>query len=126
MLDNAKFIAHKINLENYACPVFKREFSLDKEIKSAYLEITSLGTYYAEINGARVGDFIFAPGWTSLKRVQAQKYDITAMLVNIFCQDSRIRMNIQMGCSREIAHKLYQAIPKIFPKRMDWAKVLIH
>ncbi len=82
MLDKAKFIAHKTNLENYACPVFKREFSLKKEIKSAYLEITALGTYYAEINGKRVGDFIFAPGWTSLKRVQAQKYDITNMLGN--------------------------------------------
>lgn len=80
MLENANFIAHKESLQNYACPVFKREFSLDKKIKRAFLEITSFGTYYAEINGKRVGDFIFAPGWTSLKRVQAQKYDITNML----------------------------------------------
>ncbi len=36
--------------------------------------------------------------------------DITAMLVNLSCRDSNIRMNIQMGCAEEIAHKVLDDI----------------
>ena len=36
--------------------------------------------------------------------------DITAMLVNLSCHDSSIRMNIQMGCTEGIAHKVLDDI----------------
>lgn len=62
-------------------PLFSKEFTLEKEIKQANLKITSRGVYEAKLNGERIGDFILAPGWTSLtKRLQVQKYDITDML----------------------------------------------
>ena len=79
MLENAKWIAHPYDM-GFECPIIKKEFSLNDEIKKAKITITSKGCYYAEFNGKRIGDFIFAPGCTSMKRVQAQVYDITSML----------------------------------------------
>ena len=63
------------------CPVFKKEFKLDKKVLNAKLYITALGVYEAKLNGKRVGDYVLAPGWTSYKkRLQYQEYDITGML----------------------------------------------
>ena len=60
------------------CPIYRYRFECDKEVKSASLEITSMGVYEAHLNGERVGDFIMAPGWTVYhKRHQYQTYDIT-------------------------------------------------
>ena len=57
---------------------FTRKFDINKELVSASLEITALGVYFAEINGERVGNCIFAPGWTSYhKRLQVETYDVT-------------------------------------------------
>ena len=79
MLDNAKWISHSDDLD-YWCPIFLKSFSIKKNVKSATLCITSRGCYYAELNGKRIGDFIFAPGCTSLKRIQMQEYDIKPLL----------------------------------------------
>lgn len=60
------------------CPVYKRRFDSNKEIKSATIDITAMGVYEAYINGDRIGDFIMAPGWTVYnERHQYQSYDIT-------------------------------------------------
>jgi alpha-L-rhamnosidase len=43
--------------------------------------VTSLGLYELELNGRRVGDELYTPGWTSYKkRLQYQTYDVTALL----------------------------------------------
>jgi alpha-L-rhamnosidase len=43
--------------------------------------VTSRGLYELHLNGQRVGDQLFTPGWTSLnKRLQYQTYDVTALL----------------------------------------------
>ncbi|HOA33140.1 MAG: family 78 glycoside hydrolase catalytic domain [Clostridiales bacterium] len=61
--------------------VFSKEFESDKPIKSATLQISSLGVYVAYLNGQRVGDFILAPGWTVYeKRLQYQTYDVTDLI----------------------------------------------
>jgi len=62
-------------------PIFARQFEVKKNIKSARLYITSHGLYEATINGKRVGDQYFTPGWTSYhKRLQYQTYDVTSLL----------------------------------------------
>jgi alpha-L-rhamnosidase len=59
----------------------RKAFSLERPVKSAKLAITALGLYECEINGRRVGDEIFAPGWTEYrKRVQYQEYDVVDFL----------------------------------------------
>ena len=62
-------------------PMFRKEFSLSKKIKSARVYATSLGIYELIINGNRVSDAYFTPGWTTYsKRLQYQVYDVTDML----------------------------------------------
>ena len=95
MLNNAKWIAHSSDM-GFECPVFKKEFKLDKKIKNAKMTITSRGCYYAELNGKRIGDFIFAPGCTSLKRIQAQTYDITNLLEG----ENTIKVTLSKGWFR--------------------------
>ena len=46
-------------------PLFFRDFAAKDDVESAFLTITGMGVYVARINGARVGDYIMAPGWTS-------------------------------------------------------------
>lgn len=62
---------------------YRREFNCNKEIASARAYVTSLGLYQLYINGNRVGDQLFTPGFTSYKkRIQYQTYDITGLLLN--------------------------------------------
>ncbi len=62
-------------------PMLRRTFTVDGDVRTARLYATSLGLYEAEINGRRVGDQVFAPGWTSYDtRIQYQTYDVTDML----------------------------------------------
>jgi len=65
------------------CPFLRKQFQLSKEAKSARAYVTSLGLYEVQINGQRVGDQVFTPGWSSYnKRLQYQTYDITNLLSN--------------------------------------------
>jgi len=62
-------------------PLFRKEFTLKKKIKSAMAYITAKGLYEAKLNGRRISDTYFAPGWTSYKnQLQYQVYDVTAFL----------------------------------------------
>ncbi len=64
-------------------PCFSRKLTVkdDQEIAKATLQISALGVYEAEIDGNRVGQFRFAPGWTEYgKRVQYQTYDVTGLV----------------------------------------------
>ncbi|MEO6733831.1 MAG: family 78 glycoside hydrolase catalytic domain [Ferruginibacter sp.] len=62
-------------------PLFRKEFNSPKKIKSATAYITAHGLYEAQINGKRVGDACFTPGWTSYhKRLQYQVYDVTELV----------------------------------------------
>ena len=63
------------------CPVFRKQWEAGRPVKSGKLYITAVGVYEAVLNGRRVGEYIFAPGWTSYeKRLQYQCYDITDLL----------------------------------------------
>lgn len=63
------------------CPLLRKEFSLRSAIKSARVYATSLGLYEMQLNGQRVGDQVFTPGWTSYDtRLQYQTYDVTPQL----------------------------------------------
>lgn len=62
-------------------PLVRREFMLKDAPVSARLYVTSLGVYVARLNGQRVSDWRFTPGWTSYgHRIQYQTYDVTEMV----------------------------------------------
>jgi len=79
MIREANWIIHPEN-KLYEPVHFNRKIKIEKPLRRAILNITSLGCYYAELNGGRIGDFILAPGFTSRRRVQYQRYDVTNML----------------------------------------------
>ncbi|HYT23332.1 MAG TPA: glycoside hydrolase family 78 protein [Candidatus Polarisedimenticolia bacterium] len=63
--------------------MLRREFSVKKKVERARLYATAMGLYEMELNGNRVGDEYFTPGWTSYDfRYQYQTYDVTGLLKN--------------------------------------------
>lgn len=64
-----------------ASPLFRKDINLAKSIRSATAYITAKGLYEAHLNGKKIGDHYFAPGWTSYKNhIQYQVYDVTKLL----------------------------------------------
>jgi alpha-L-rhamnosidase len=62
-------------------PMLRRGFRVGGTIQQARIYATSLGVYELQLNGRRVGDQLFTPGWTSYnKRLQYQTYDVTSLL----------------------------------------------
>lgn len=62
-------------------PMLRREFKLRGRVARARAYVTGHGLYEMHLNGRRVGDELFTPGWTSYnKRLQYQAYDVTPML----------------------------------------------
>lgn len=64
-------------------PLLRREFTVNGAIERARAYVTSHGVYELQLNGQRVGDQVFTPGWTSYnKRLQYQTYDVTSLIKN--------------------------------------------
>ena len=60
---------------------FRKKITTDKKIAKAVIYSTAMGVYGLDINGKRVGDDYFAPGFTSYKTyLQYQTYDVTKLL----------------------------------------------
>lgn len=63
------------------CSFLRYEFELDKSVSEAHTFITALGVYELLINGERVGDDYFTPGWTDYsKRIYYNTYDVAELL----------------------------------------------
>ena len=98
IFDNAMFTAKMISAdfpaEETACPVFEKEFALNKGIAKARLYATAHGVYEVTLNGQTVGDHRMAPGWTSYhNRLQYQIYDVTEQLEN----ENKIEITVGNG-----------------------------
>jgi len=61
--------------------MLRRQFTVEGEVRRATIYATALGMYELELNGERVGDGQYAPGWTSYRnRLQVQAYEVTKLL----------------------------------------------
>lgn len=49
-------------------PLYRKEFKMNKQVKSAKAYISGIGYYELFINGIRVGDHVLDPGWTNYKK----------------------------------------------------------
>jgi alpha-L-rhamnosidase len=68
-------------MESNPSPYLRKTFKAAGEVEEARLYITCHGLYQVEINGKRIGDQEFTPGWTSYdNRLQYQTYDVTENL----------------------------------------------
>ncbi len=66
------------SVESDASPMLRRSFHATKPIAGAIVFVSALGLYELELNGTRVGNDLFTPGWTSYEnRLQTQTYDVT-------------------------------------------------
>ncbi|CAG7643051.1 family 78 glycoside hydrolase catalytic domain [Paenibacillus allorhizosphaerae] len=59
----------------------RKPFTSPGKVRSARIYATALGLYTLYLNGRRVSDDLFTPGWTSYnKRLQYQTYDVTGLI----------------------------------------------
>ena len=72
----------KARRSNGVCATaFSKAFQVKKKIAHAELSLTAHGVFVAQLNGARIGADVLAPGWTVYdKRLQYRTYDVTALL----------------------------------------------
>ena len=79
----AKWIAgdYSVNKKRrYPVDCFRKTFAAGR-VKKARLYAAACGLYEGRLNGARIGDFVLAPGHTDYRRrVQVQTYDVTQLL----------------------------------------------
>ena len=76
----AMWIKSEANNGDAATDFFKT-VSIDKDVKSAELQITAHGVFEAFINSKRVSNDVLLPGWTSFNtRLRYITYDVTDML----------------------------------------------
>ena len=62
---------------------YRKEFQAVKEVRRAVVYATALGIYELHLNGKRVGDAYFAPGWTDYsQRAYYHAYDVTPMIAS--------------------------------------------
>ncbi|QKJ29338.1 family 78 glycoside hydrolase catalytic domain [Mucilaginibacter mali] len=106
----AKWIepADTTNGPERAAQYFRKTFKADQKPVSATLYITCHGLYEAQLNGKRVGDAYFTPGWTEYKkRLQYQQYDVTSLLtqgnntINVTVGDGWYRGNFGFNAARD-------------------------
>ena len=58
-------------------PFFRRDVDIDKDISAVYAYVTSLGVYEFYINGQKIGDDVFSPGFTDYgKTLQYRFYNV--------------------------------------------------
>lgn len=63
--------------------LLRRGFEVAKNLESARLYVTALGSYRMFLNGQPIGDDLLTPGFTDYsKRVQYQTYDVTRQVVS--------------------------------------------
>lgn len=66
--------------QRYPVDCFRKIFKAGNVVK-ARLYVTACGIYEGRLNGARIGDFVLAPGHTDYKkRIQCQAYDVLSLL----------------------------------------------
>ena len=57
---------------------YRKEFAAAKAVKRATIYATALGIYELHLNGERLGDAYFAPGWSDYRqRAYYRSYDVT-------------------------------------------------
>ncbi|MDG1729325.1 MAG: family 78 glycoside hydrolase catalytic domain [Algibacter sp.] len=85
------FISHDVGYDKtdkydslYLPPAryLRKSFTINKKIKRAKVFSTAMGLYEMHLNGNKVGEDLFLPGWTDYdERLYYQTYDITNQLI---------------------------------------------
>jgi alpha-L-rhamnosidase len=72
-------VADSLMYGEFPAPLFRKDFSVKENLKSATLYITAAGYYSASINGKPIGENYLDPAWTNYsKRVYYSEFTITS------------------------------------------------
>lgn len=101
-------------------PYLRKEFSLRSKVKSARVYASAQGLYQLRLNGKKVSDELFTPGWTSYNnRIQYQVYDVTRQLqqgknaVGVILGDGWYRGNLVWKSNRNLYGEKLTAIVQV-------------
>ncbi|WP_159884849.1 alpha-L-rhamnosidase [Paenibacillus puerhi] len=62
-------------------PLFREEFQLEQQVRSARVYVSGLGHYELRLNGCKIGNRVLEPGWTQYNRTCLYSvYDVTEAL----------------------------------------------
>ncbi|QOY90836.1 family 78 glycoside hydrolase catalytic domain [Paludibaculum fermentans] len=76
------WIAHPDHsLRSGPLPIFRREFRLEKPLRSAVVLVAGAGFHELRINGQKVGDHVLAPAWTNFRSTMLyETFDVKTAL----------------------------------------------
>ena len=76
---NKYFVTSPAN--HHSAPMLRKDIVITKPIKKARIYSTARGIYTLNINGEKVGEDYYNPGWTDYRyRIMYNTYDVTKML----------------------------------------------
>ena len=80
---------------SHGSPIFRKEFSVEKQIDNAYVFATAAGFYELSLNGSRVGDHVLDPAITDFRKtVLYSTYNVTKYL-----KQGKNALGVMMGNS---------------------------
>ncbi|QBD76857.1 alpha-L-rhamnosidase [Ktedonosporobacter rubrisoli] len=113
-------------------PYLRTAFTLDKPVASARLYVTAHGLYELSLNGQRVGDAYFTPGFTSYEhRLQYQTYDVSELLrsnenaLGVILGDGWYRGSISIGGLRNFYGERLSLLLQLHVRYSDGSEQVI-
>lgn len=74
-------VVEKSDAESYQSMRLRREFEVQPQLRRATLCVCGLGQYELTIDGTKVGEDLFTPGWTNYRKTCLyDTYDVTSQL----------------------------------------------
>lgn len=92
-----------------------RQGGISKKITSAKIYATALGIYNLYINGNKIGNEYFSPGFTSYRnRLQYQTYDVTKEIRNV---ERLFELSAVVAGGWAVGRFTYKSLNRIFAKK---------
>ncbi|MEO5912553.1 MAG: family 78 glycoside hydrolase catalytic domain [Pelobium sp.] len=80
---NTRWIRHPkaVSKEVNPLPIFRKQFTVNKKVSSAWLYISGLGHFNSYLNGKKIGNHVTDPAWTDYSKVvNYVTFDVTSQL----------------------------------------------
>lgn len=74
-------VADEQSTPNYSSMLLRKEFKVQPRLVSAVMFVSGLSAYELTVNGRKIGNSLFSPGWTDYKKtVLYDTYDVTRQI----------------------------------------------
>jgi hypothetical protein len=87
----AKWIAADPSFQSM--PVFRKQFATEKKLSRAVVYVCGLGQFELHLNGAKAGEDVLQPGWTTYSKTRLYcAYDVTMQ-----CKSGENQIDVMLG-----------------------------